>query len=108
MVAQAHTEIREERRGAALWLFLGISWTIGLSLFYVFARRRAAHGRTFAEFLELSALCLGFTLPALLPFFVLPAEAAGVWALVALRAQSPEPLEDADRVDRRLHAFLGT
>ncbi|HEY3182939.1 MAG TPA: hypothetical protein VGJ77_08900 [Gaiellaceae bacterium] len=65
-------------------LLLGTSWTIGLSLFYVFARRRATHGRTFAEFLELSALCLGFTLPVLTPFFVLPTEAAGLWALIAL------------------------
>jgi hypothetical protein len=65
-------------------LLLGTSWTLALSLFYAFARRRATHARTFADFLELSALCIGFTLPALSPFFVLPATAAGVWALVAL------------------------
>jgi hypothetical protein len=65
-------------------LLLGTSWTLGLSLFYVLSRRRATHRRTFAEFLELSALCIGFTLPSLTPFFVLPAEAAGLWALIAL------------------------
>jgi hypothetical protein len=65
-------------------LLLGTSWTIGLSLFYMFGRRGATNRRTFAEFLELSALMLGFTLPALTPFFVLPATAAGVWALVVI------------------------
>jgi hypothetical protein len=65
-------------------LLLGTSWTLALSLFYAFARRRATHRRTFSDFLELSALCIGFTLPALTPFFVLPATAAGVWALVVL------------------------
>jgi hypothetical protein len=160
MVAQAQTEILEERRGAALWLFLdtflklgtlaawarlyihlllrptrrtlarfegapaasafrfldtslflylvglgvsaaragggspydalvlpvvlGTSWAIGLTLFYAFARRRATISRSYADFLEVSALSIGFTLPALAPFYVLPQTAAGLWALVVL------------------------
>jgi len=65
-------------------VLLGTSWAIGLTLFYAFARRRATVPRSYADFLEVSALSIGFTLPALTPFYVLPSTAAGLWALLAV------------------------
>jgi hypothetical protein len=70
--------------GLLVPVLLGTSWGIGLTLFYVFARRRATIARSYADFLEVSALALGFTLPVLTPFYVLPPTAAGLWALLAV------------------------
>ena len=73
----------------AIPVFLVITWSISLGLFYAMARRKSPQPRSSREFLVVSSYYMGYTLPVYSAIFVLQNASPALGALLVLATIVP-------------------
>ena len=73
----------------AIPVFLVITWSITLGLFYAMARRKSPQPRSSREFLVVSSYYMGYTLPVYSAIFLLQNASPGLGALLFLATIVP-------------------